>query len=135
MKEVDEGVVGKGKNKTCRANLSTLIWLLCKVMIISLFLVPSYLVFCLKQIYFAGWSPRSKVICHGKRMFPYSPSAKTNQQKRLKEIGTSTTVQCIYHCYPIYLHKLLNEVEYDVKDYPDWREWWPPQISIILHII
>ena len=93
--------VGKGKNKTCRENLSTLIWLLCKVMIISLFLVPSYLVFCLKQIYFAGWSPRSKVICHGKRMFPYSPSAKTNQQKRLKEIGTCTTVQCIYHCYPI----------------------------------
>ena len=25
FKEVNEGVVGKGKNKTCRANLSTLI--------------------------------------------------------------------------------------------------------------
>ena len=69
FKEVDKGVVGKGKNKTCRANLSTLIWLLCKVMIISLFLVPSYLVFCLKQVYFAGCSPRLKVVYHGSRCF------------------------------------------------------------------
>ena len=135
---MDKGVVGIAKNKTCTANLSTLIWLLCKVMIISLFLVPSYLVFFLKQIYFAGCSPRSKVICHGKQMFPYSPSAKTNQQKRSKEIDTCTTVQCIYHCYPIYFklgHSLLNEVEYDAKDYANWIEWCPPQISLILHII
>ena len=32
-------------------------------------------------------------------MFPYGLLAKTNRQKRLKEIGTCTTVQCIYHCY------------------------------------
>ena len=71
-------------------------------MIISLFLVPSYLVFCLKQIFLAGCSPRSKVICNdGKRLFPYSPSAKTNRQKRLKEIGTCITVQCIYHCFSV----------------------------------
>ena len=35
-----------------------------------------------------------------KQMFPYGPSAKTNWQKRLKEIGTCTTVQCIYHFHP-----------------------------------
>ena len=52
----------------------------------SLFLVPSYLVFCLKEIYFVGCSPRSKVISNGKRMFQYSPSTKTNCQKRLNEI-------------------------------------------------
>ena len=55
-----------------------------------------------------------------KQMFPYGPLAKTNRQKRLKEIGTCTTVQCIYHCYQFNFklgHNLLNEVEYDVKDY------------------
>ncbi|CAH3024087.1 unnamed protein product, partial [Porites evermanni] len=35
-----------------------------------------------------GCSPRSKVMCYEKRMFPYSSSAKTNREKRLKEIGT-----------------------------------------------
>ena len=53
-------------------------------------------------------------------MFPFGPLAKTNRQKRLREIGTCTTVQCIYHCYQFNFklgHNLLNEVEYDVKDY------------------
>ena len=70
----------------------------------------------------AGCSPRSKVICNGgKRLFPYSPSAKTNRQKRLKEIGTCITVQCIYTIVSQFNFKLgdkvLNEVEYDAKDY------------------
>ena len=129
---MDKGIVAIGKNKTCTANLSTLIWLLCKVMIISLFLVPSYLVFCLKQIYFAGCSPRSKVICHGKRMFPYSPSAKTNQQKRLQLYNVFTIVTQFNFKLG---HSLLNEVEYDAKDYANWIEWCPPQISLILNII
>ena len=70
-------------------------------MILSLFLVPSYLVFCLKEIYFVGCSPRSKVISNGKRMFQYRPSTKSNRQKRLKEIGTCIPVQCIYQCLPV----------------------------------
>ena len=55
-----------------------------------------------------------------KQMFPYDPLAKTNRQKRLKEIGTCTTVQCIYRCGQFNFklgHNLLNEVECDVKDY------------------
>ena len=76
----------------------------------SLFLVPSYFVFCLKQIYFVGCSPRSKVLSNGKRMFQYSPSTKTNRLKRLKEIGTCITVQCIYHCLylPLFPSLILN---------------------------
>ena len=53
-------------------------------------------------------------------MFQYGSLAKTNRQRRLKEIGTCTTVQCIYHCYQFNFklgHNLLNEVEYNVKDY------------------
>ena len=58
-------------------------------------------------------------------MFPYSPSAKTNQQKRLMK---QVHVQ-LYNVFTIVtqfnfnlghkLSELLNEVEYDVKDYPD----------------
>ena len=41
------------------------------------------------------------LLFYKQNMFPYGPSAKTNRQKRLKEIGTCTTVQCIYYCYPV----------------------------------
>ena len=66
----------------------------------------------------------------------FSKDKPAKQVKGNRYMYNCTTVFTIVTQFNFKLgHKLLNEVEYDVKDYANWIEWCPPQISVILHII